>query len=780
MKPFDPGGAAYTLADVQPMAGESGLVQRCARRDFFCPRGLKGCICLEDAEKRVLHCTHGATLYFTGRTTPFSASQGVLGNGQTFQAPSNTGGFIYPRRKIDASNGSLETVADTTEGQDHAPADCSPKLDGNLKEIVGCSNAQQEENKSSHISTRFDESLVLINHLGAFSSSSQNTCHSMSLKLTSRQALQIPRASAVHISCDEVWQAHGFCIEDPEALSTADLQSEVRTLDYEAFCFMGVDRLFPSDDLCPGDANGLVLLEKTCKKDADNIFRAHEFPFKEEDSMSTCMVQCSAGEDYSSALELLYKYSSSSLCENRKSAKGQISSRKLKPSACRQYVAQQLSACLMVSVSPAACGEKLPEYKHAHVMLAKYADRIGRRQNSGTKIIAQEEMRARLWIFSQRYLPPMSGSNFLPRCLDLEQCIVGSCKLEQCSSKSPSKVSIVSASDYPNLPDAGNERLPQRTWGVRELMPEVEEYLAEPYGYLSWVQENGSIKIIKALGERNGIPNEHLEACCSQLHAPSAPHINYSHGDIFDRGCKSFLALCTRDSRDKANALPYAVDGPCSPTSSLCSWSSEMSVEGSKSSMLHGEVQERRSRMRLEQFAEIFLLRRHIKLQQQRAQQAPPYPCRESAGLVADAKSPRSVSVEKRSPHTCSFTDASMDRSVSLSHEPAMILTLSLTKRCDVSSHFCDDGICAGTDVIIDIVGLAKHIEKHSSKLETFTDAALKSISRAHLPFRGGQLVMSNVNAMIVAIVAIMVYTKILLDGVLSWVGPRTRSKEKM
>ncbi|MCO5606475.1 hypothetical protein L7F22_060663 [Adiantum nelumboides] len=222
----------------------------------------------------------------------------------------------------------------------------------------------------------------------------------------------------------------------------------------------------------------------------------------------------------------------------------------------------------------------------------------------------------------------------------------------------------------------------------------------------------------------------------------SQTSVVYANGNENDDSC---LPLAEPNS----HTLPV-------PTASM-----SFDAEEPISSLPFEGVHETQSREKLKHFAEGFLLRCHIRRLQQRAQQAPPYPPRGSTRKYQRASSGNAST----NPHTACFAKESRG----YNNELATTLTSLITDR----------DCFAGADVVIDIVGLVRYIEGQCFHVKAFSDPLANSINYANMPLIAGQLVISNFSAMIVTIIAIVVYTKTLLEGGLAWVGGARTQKEE-
>ncbi|MCO5607814.1 hypothetical protein L7F22_062015 [Adiantum nelumboides] len=232
---------------------------------------------------------------------------------------------------------------------------------------------------------------------------------------------------------------------------------------------------------------------------------------------------------------------------------------------------------------------------------------------------------------------------------------------------------------------------------------------------------------------------------------------NYFLGDVHSQ----ISVVYANGNENDGSCLPLA--DPNSHTLPVPTASMSFDAEEPISFLPYGGVHERQSREKLKHFAEGFLLRCHIRRLQQRAQQAPPYPPRGSAHKYQRASSGNAST----NPHTACFAKESRGNN----NELATTLTSLTTDR--------DRDRFAGADVVIDIVGLVRYIEGQCIHVKAFSDPLTNSINYAEMPLIAGQLVISNFSAMIVTIIAIVVYTKTLLEGGLAWVGGARTQKEE-
>eukprot|EP00250_Pteridium_aquilinum_P016405 c23089_g1_i1 orf=236-2590(+) len=783
MKAFDPGGSLHPHGSSQRMAllcsqttppGEFSSLQFRAGREFFCSQGLKEVFFLEDAENRVLRCTCKATRYLISSITQVLPFEGPSRRAHLPPVLTTAEQFTNSRDNSNTSDGSVcnpDNGAGGVEEQRVTPVNVVCKGHNEVKSTMRCGNVQPEQENFGHVAGSLHGSLPSSSHPGAsvqFSSRSlPNSYDSALTNFTSSQAVNIPKALTLNIACHDVRHpcgANEACIEDPEGPSTPDLQPEVRSWEWEC--------------------------DILCTKDADNMLPADNILLEAEGVMSTCMVQCPTGT--TKCLDTLMEqgkdacrhYSTLSgksytFCDYWEGTNRRHVLRKPESIAHRRYMVQRLFYCFKISALGicAAPNRRKSHLQSLQTLRFRLAQQKLLRLLKGKEgEVICEQLLADIQLYLQAYkqrLIPYRGKRAIDASTAARHSRRRVCKqvqstdksyagrnghhkkdnqgiyrTNQCSSILFSKMGIDSASELPISLEVKDGGLPMGTEPSSEVMDDVKEDLIESHG-------STSCRVVKKVDDWNSIPIDQVGECLDT--------------------CLSDLQCCP--------CLPLPpVDGPHSHTPSQCISSSSFTAEELTSSMPHGGLHERQSKEKLEHFAEGFLLRRHIIQQQRRAQQAPPFPPRYSVWSAVDDKGTSRrllADVRTNPPYTCLSMQAGIKCPEVENHEPAMIFTSSVTKPWNVASSFCDRDGFVGADVIIDIVGLVKYIESNSSQLEASTDVVANSISYTYMPLTGGHLVIPNVSDVLVTIVTFVVYTRILLEGALAWVGARTHTKEE-
>ena len=231
-------------------------------------------------------------------------------------------------------------------------------------------------------------------------------------------------------------------------------------------------------------------------------------------------------------------------------------------------------------------------------------------------------------------------------------------------------------------------------------------------------------------------------------------------------------------------------------------------------------MNEMKNKEKLKQCAEVFLLRRHIIQQQRRAQRAPPYPFQSSVG--SGEGSDRKLTLDVDNAYNTELTnhqesylqrsiepfgsnkgsdrkliiDVDSECHINLTNhqenclqspvEPYgsskcsdMRLMVDVDNACHIKHANHRETSCSG-DVVIDIEELQKYVGvQFISQVGMCIEEATNVVIPGTINSSNQSIVIPNVAAVVVTIVAMVVYTRILCDKALARVGLRSRSKEQ-
>ena len=194
-------------------------------------------------------------------------------------------------------------------------------------------------------------------------------------------------------------------------------------------------------------------------------------------------------------------------------------------------------------------------------------------------------------------------------------------------------------------------------------------------------------------------------------------------------------------------------------------------------------MNEMKNKEKLKQCAEVFLLRRHIIQQQRRAQRAPPYPFQSSVGsgegsdrkLIIDVDSECHINLTNHQ-ENCLQSPVEPYGSSKCSD---MRLMVDVDNACHIKHANHRETSCSG-DVVIDIEELQKYVGvQFISQVGMCIEEATNVVIPGTINSSNQSIVIPNVAAVVVTIVAMVVYTRILCDKALARVGLRSRSKEQ-
>lgn len=490
----------------------------------------------------------------------------------------------------------------------------------------------------------------------------------------------------------------------------------------------------------------------------------------------------------------------------------------------RSMLGQGHRVAANIQVSSAACFLRRLVRREVYAVKKACIEENRASERMSIEMSMREQAVIVLQAFTRGYLLARKEFSFrrhsLSKSHSIEHSDVRTCKIDQCNSVVSSLGDVNAAFDLPRPLKSKEREFLESAEPLDKVLDACIEDFTKSHRSLPWKEKTHPISIERKVDDWNNIPidqvDECLDTCLLHLRLPppffpseSAPEpmlldlaVNNSMrelGKISNMTCsssnringqKDYFDVYINSNGNEAVCMPSVEhgqtkidynDAPSQSVSEAHPDCLSCEIEELRSSRVNGRVHERQSKEKLEHFAEVFLLRRHIVQQQRRAQQAPPYPPQVSIEPADNVKGSgsRVVADMEAIQCTCSPMEASMKNIEHGKHEHSVNATSTVTEASESPSNLCDYSHLIGADVVVDVVGLLKHVDIQSSQVGMLIGAAAKSDGCTHMPTTHRQLVVPNVTAVIVTIVAMVVYTRMLCQGALAWVGARPRSKEK-